>query len=54
MTSETGEWRGKHDPAALAERVRKILAGRRGIAEKPMFGGVCFLRRIRGHATRAA
>ena len=29
----------------LAARVRKILAGRRGITEKPMFGGVCFLRR---------
>jgi len=29
----------------LAARVRKILAGRGGITEKPMFGGVCFLRR---------
>ena len=36
MTNET---------AAIAARIRKILAGRRGITEKPMFGGVCFLRR---------
>ena len=36
MTDET---------AAMAGRIRKILAGRRGITEKPMFGGVCFLRR---------
>lgn len=27
----------------LAERVRKALAGRRGVSEKRMFGGVCFL-----------
>ena len=45
MTNETGAWKGKHDAAVLAARVRKILAGRRGITEKPMFGGVCFLRR---------
>jgi hypothetical protein len=38
MTSET---------EALAVRVRKILARRRGISEKRMFGGVCFL--LRGH-----
>jgi hypothetical protein len=45
MTSETGAWRGKHDAVALAARVRKILAGRRNISEKQMFGGTCFLRR---------
>jgi len=28
---------------ALATRLRKALAGRRGITEKKMFGGVCFL-----------
>lgn len=28
---------------ALAARLRKALAGRRGITEKKMFGGVCFL-----------
>jgi len=28
---------------ALAERLRKALAGRRGIGEKKMFGGTCFL-----------
>ena len=38
MTNETGE---------LAARVRKILAQGRGITEKPMFGGICFLRRSR-------
>lgn len=27
----------------VAERVRKALAGRKGIAEKKMFGGVAFL-----------
>lgn len=27
----------------LAERVREALAGRRGITEKKMFGGLCFL-----------
>ncbi len=30
---------------ALASRLRKALAGRRGVAEKKMFGGVCFLLR---------
>lgn len=45
MTNETGAWTGQHDPAALAGRIRKILAGRRGFTEKPMFGGTCFLRR---------
>lgn len=29
----------------LAERLRKALAGRGGIGEKKMFGGVCFLLR---------
>ncbi len=28
---------------ALAERVRQVLAQRRNIEEKKMFGGVCFL-----------
>ncbi len=36
----------------LAARVRQILAGRRGMTEKRMFGGVCFLRR--GHMLCAA
>jgi TfoX-like protein len=27
----------------LAERVRECLAGKRGISEKKMFGGLCFL-----------
>jgi hypothetical protein len=30
---------------ALAERLRKALAGRKSIREKRMFGGVCFLLR---------
>lgn len=30
---------------ALAARLRQALAGRRGITEKKMFGGVCFLLR---------
>ena len=29
--------------AALAGRLRKALSGRRSLAEKRMFGGVCFL-----------
>ena len=29
----------------LAERLRRALAGRRGIAEKKMFGGLCFMLR---------
>ena len=40
---------------ALADRVRRALKGRRGIAEKKMFGGVCFLLRgnmLCGTATR--
>lgn len=27
----------------LAEKVRRILKGKRGISEKKMFGGLCFL-----------
>lgn len=27
----------------MAERVREVLAGTRGITEKKMFGGLCFL-----------
>jgi hypothetical protein len=30
---------------ALAKRLRKSLAGARGITEKKMFGGICFLLR---------
>jgi len=29
----------------MAERVREVLAGARGITEKKMFGGLCFLHR---------
>jgi TfoX/Sxy family transcriptional regulator of competence genes len=32
---------------ALAARLRRALAGRRGVTEKKMFGGVCFL--VRGN-----
>ncbi len=31
----------------LADRVREVLARRRGISEKKMFGGLCFL--VHGH-----
>ena len=31
----------------LAERVRRVLKGRRGISEKTMFGGLAFL--VHGH-----
>lgn len=31
----------------LAGRLRAALAGRRGVTEKPMFGGTCFL--LNGH-----
>jgi TfoX/Sxy family transcriptional regulator of competence genes len=34
-----------HDPVALAERLRRVFAKRRGITEKAMFGGICFLHR---------
>ena len=30
---------------ALAARIRRQLAGRKGVSEKRMFGGVCFLLR---------
>jgi len=30
---------------ALADRIRKSLAGRRGVTEKEMFGGIAFLLR---------
>ena len=33
----------------LAERVRSVLAGRRDVEEKRMFGGLCFM--VRGHMT---
>ena len=36
---------GKHDGMALAERVRRALAAKRGISEKRMMGGICFLMR---------
>lgn len=32
---------------ALADRIRKHLAGLPGVAEKKMFGGICFL--VNGH-----
>lgn len=31
-----------HD-AQLAERIRKVLAHRRGVTERKMFGGICFM-----------
>lgn len=31
----------------LAQRIRNALAGRRGVAERKMFGGLCFL--LGGH-----
>ena len=36
---------GKHDALALAERLRGVLKGNRGVSEKRMFGGICFLLR---------
>ena len=33
------------DHEALADRVRAVLKGKKGISEKRMFGGVCFLLR---------
>jgi hypothetical protein len=38
---------GEHDPEALAGRLRAALARRKRLAEKKMFGGVCFL--VRGN-----
>lgn len=38
-------WAKEHDPQALAGVLRTALAGRRGVKEKRMFGGVCFLLR---------
>jgi hypothetical protein len=32
-----------HDPLALAARLRPVLAKQRHLAEKRMFGGVCFM-----------
>lgn len=32
---------------ALAQRVRKVMAGRRGVTERKMFGGLAFM--LRGH-----
>ena len=34
-----------HDPLALAARLQRALGRRRGVGEKSMFGGVCFLLR---------
>ncbi|TAN55184.1 MAG: TfoX family protein [Betaproteobacteria bacterium] len=34
-----------HDPGLLAERLRRVFAKRRGMTERAMFGGVCFLHR---------
>lgn len=36
---------GRHDPAALADRLRAALGTRKHLAEKRMFGGMCFLLR---------
>ena len=36
-----------HDAEALASRLRAALKGRRSLAERRMFGGVCFL--VRGN-----
>lgn len=38
-------WAKDHDPQALAAVLRTTLAGRRGVKERRMFGGVCFLLR---------
>ena len=38
-------WARTHDPEALAVRLRRKLAARRQVAEKRMFGGICFLLR---------
>jgi hypothetical protein len=38
-------WARTHDAEALAARLRRAFAARRGITEKRMFGGVCFLLR---------
>ena len=40
-----GRWAKTHDAGALAARLRRALADRARIAEKGMFGGVCFLLR---------
>ena len=37
--------RKMHDPRALAERLRRVFTKRRGVTEKAMFGGICFLLR---------
>lgn len=37
--------RRRADSAALAARVRRALGRKKGISEKRMFGGVCFLLR---------
>lgn len=34
-----------HDLLALARRLRRVLKPRRGLSEKAMFGGICFLDR---------
>ena len=36
---------GKHDPAALAARLRAVLGSRARLTEKRMFGGMCFMLR---------
>jgi hypothetical protein len=38
-------WAKTHDAQVLAARLRAVFRGRRAIAEKRMFGGVCFLLR---------
>jgi TfoX/Sxy family transcriptional regulator of competence genes len=41
------KWRkvAPEEKQRLAERLRAALAGRRGVTEKRMFGGICFLLR---------
>jgi len=37
---------------AFAARVRRALSGRKRVAEKRVFGGVCFLLRLPAKASR--
>ena len=39
------KFRGKHDASALAASVRNLLKGKKGVTEKPMMGGICFMLR---------
>ena len=31
------------DDGVLADRVREVLSGRKGVSERKMFGGICFM-----------